>query len=195
MENSRLSRKLDLIVMKKSLFILAFALSSILGFSQKLLTRSGEIKFDASMPDLAEVAAISKTVSAILDQSTGSFATNALIKSFRFKAPLMEEHFNENYMESSVYPNSKFVGKIINFDASKLSSTKSTYDLEGDLTIHGVTKKIKTKITLSSNAGKVTATSNFSVKAKEYKIEIPNLVKDKFAENIKVSVNLILEAK
>ena len=181
--------------MKKSLFILAFAFIGTFGFSQKLLTRSGEIKFDASMPDLVEIAGKSNTASAILDEATGNFATNVLIKSFKFKAPLMEEHFNENYMESSVYPNSKFVGKIINFDASKLSATKTSYDLEGDLTIHGVTKKIKTKITLVSNGGKVVAATNFTVKADDYKIEIPNLVKEKFAENIKIGINFTLEAK
>jgi polyisoprenoid-binding protein YceI len=106
----------------------------------------------------------------------------------------MEEHFNENYMESSKFPKATFKGKIANFDAKKLSSIKSSYDLEGDLTIHGVTKKIKTKLNLVLNGGKIIATSLISVKPQDYNIEIPSLVKDKIAENVKISINFILEA-
>ena len=106
----------------------------------------------------------------------------------------MEEHFNENYMESSKFPKATFKGKILNFDAKKLSASKTSYDLEGDLTIHGVTKKIKSKIILALNGAKVTATSSILVKPQDYKIEIPSLVKGKIAENAKVAINFVLEA-
>ncbi len=181
--------------MKKILiFSMALILANIT-FAQRMLTRSGEIKFDASMPNLVEIAGKSNTVSAILDQVTGNFATSAIIKSFRFKSPLMEEHFNENYLESSKYPNSTFKGKIAGFDAKKLSATKTAYDIDGDLTLHGVTKKIKIKIYLSLNGSKVAATGNFSVHAQDYNIEIPSLVKEKFAEQIKVSFDFNLDSK
>jgi hypothetical protein len=180
----------------KKIFILSITLILVnVVFAQRMLTRSGEIKFDASMPNLVEIAGKSTTVSAILDQSTGNFATSAIIKSFRFKSPLMEEHFNENYLESSKFPNSTFKGKIAGFDAKKLSAAKTAYDIEGDLTLHGVTKKIKTKIYLSLDGGKVVATGNFSVHAQDYKIEIPSLVKEKFAEQIKVSFDFDLDTK
>ena len=181
--------------MKKNFFILGCVLLSTFGYTQKMMTRTGEIKFEASMPAFEEIAAKNNTVSAILDQSTGDLAALALIKAFKFKAPLMEEHFNENYMESSKFTKATFKGKIVNFDASKIISKKTDFDLEGDLTIHGVTKKIKTKITLFSNAGKITATSNLIVKAKDYAIEIPSLVKSKIAEDIKIGINLALENK
>ena len=180
----------------KKIFILSITLIlANVVFAQRMLTRSGEIKFDASMPNLVEIAGKSNTVSAILDQATGNFATSAIIKSFRFKSPLMEEHFNENYLESSKFPNSTFKGKIAGFDAKKLSATKTAYDIEGDLTLHGVTKKIKTKIYLSLDGDKVVATGNFSVHAQDYKIEIPSLVKEKFAEQIKVSFDFDLDTK
>jgi len=163
-------------------------------FSQKVMTRSGEVKFEASMPAFEEIAAITKTASCILDASNGNFAALVLIKSFKFKSPLMEEHFNENYMESSKLPKASFKGTIANFDATKLSTTKSTYDLEGDLTLHGVTKKIKTKISLVQNGNKISTTSIIVVKPQDYNIEIPNLVKDKIAENVKITINFILEA-
>ena len=154
--------------------------------AQKYLSRTAELKFDASVPNMVEIAAKNNKVSAILDATTGKFAVNALINEFKFKAPLMEEHFNENYMETSKYPNAKFSGQLINFDASKLAN-KGTYEVEGDLTLHGVTKKVKTKMTLVLAGGKVSANCNFTVHAQDYKIDIPSLVKEKFAENIKVA--------
>jgi len=181
--------------MKKLLIVSIALVFANVTFAQRMLTRSGEIKFDASMPNLVEITGKSNTVSAILDEATGNFATSAIIKSFRFKSPLMEEHFNENYMESSKFPNSTFKGKIAGFDAKKVSATKTVYDVEGDLTIHGVTKKVKTKIYLSSNGGKVAASGSFSVHAQDYNIEIPNLVKEKFADQIKVIFNFELDTK
>ncbi len=181
--------------MKRILIVVLFLLLGEAMFAQKLMTHSGKIKFDASMPDLVEIAGTTTGASCIFDESTGDFVALALIKSFKFKSPLMEEHFNENYMESSKFPKSTFKGKILHFDASKLSGSKGTYELEGDLTIHGVTKMIKTKITLVENAGKIVATSNFTVKCKDYGIEIPSLVKEKFAENIKVALEFPLEKK
>lgn len=180
----------------KKIFVLSIALIlANFGFAQKMITRSGSIKFDASMPNLVEIIGKSKTVSAILDQANGNFATSAIIKSFRFKSPLMEEHFNENYLESSKFPNSTFKGKIAGFDAKKLSATKTAYEIEGDLNMHGVTKKVKTKIYLSLENGKIGASGTFTVHAQDYNIEIPSLVKEKFAEQIKVAFDLDLETK
>jgi polyisoprenoid-binding protein YceI len=179
----------------KKIILVALLLLVNITFGQRLLTRSGEIKFDASMPNLVEIAGKSNTVSAILDQATGQFATSIIIKSIRFKVPLMEEHFNENYMESSKYPNSTFKGKITGFDAKKLAASKVAYDIEGDLTIHGISKKVKTKIYLSLNGNKVAASGNFLVHAQDYGIEIPSLVKEKFANQIKVSFNFDLDSK
>ncbi|MBO9584882.1 MAG: YceI family protein [Flavobacterium sp.] len=179
--------------MKKILVLAVLLFMGNLVFSQKMATRTGEIKFEASMTTFEPVAAVNNSVSAILDESTGEFAALALVKAFKFKIPLMEEHFNENYMESSKFPKATFKGKIINFDASKLSNAK--YDLEGDLTIHGVTKKIKTKITLVLKDRKINADCNFIVKAKDFDIKIPSIVKDKISENINISADFILADK
>ena len=179
----------------KKLILLSLLILVNITFAQRLLTRSGEIKFDASMPNLVEIIGKSSTASAILDQTTGQFATSVIIKSIRFKVPLMEEHFNENYMESYKYSNSTFKGKINGFDFKKLVASKVAYDIEGDLTIHGVTKKVKTKIYLASNGNKVAASGNFLVHAQDYGIEIPSLVKEKFAEQIKVSFSFDLDSK
>ena len=164
-------------------------------FAQKMMTRNGEVKFEASMPAIEEVAATNTAASCIFDKATGDFVTLVLMKGFKFKVPLMEEHFNENYVESSQYPKATFKGKVLNFDAAKQAASKIVYDIEGDLTLHGVTKKVKSKITFSLVSGKLLATSNFTIKPKDYNIEIPNLVKNKIAEEVKVSLNFTLEDK
>lgn len=181
--------------MKNVLYLmLCCVLSAPMAIAQKMITRAGEVKFEASMPGLEEIAGKSTTASCIFDKSTGDLAVLVLVKSFKFKSPLMEEHFNENYMESTKLPKSTFKGKILNYDASKLNGkTTVTFDVEGDLTIHGVTKKIKTKVTFTPSGGKYTMTSDFSVKPVDYGIKIPNLVKGKIAENAKISLKFELE--
>jgi polyisoprenoid-binding protein YceI len=181
--------------MKKTIALFVFLMIGNIIFAQKMITRTGEIKFEATMPAFEEIAGTNNTVSCIFDESTGDFVALVLVKAFKFKSPLMEEHFNENYMESTKFPKASFKGKITNFDTAKLAAIKTTYDLEGDLTIHGVTKKIKTKINLVSSSGKILATSNFDVKPEDYKIEIPNLVKDKIAKNVKLSISFALATK
>lgn len=181
--------------MKKIALIFVFLTIGNLSFAQKMITRSGKITFEATMPSFEEIKGTSNTASCILDKSTGNFVALILVKSFKFKAPLMEEHFNENYMESNLFPKATFKGKILNFDAAKLTSNKSTYDLEGELTVHGVTKKINTKINLVLASGKIIATTNFDIKPQDYKIEIPNLVKDKIAKNVNTTINFTLEAQ
>jgi len=181
--------------MKKVILTFICLIFSIALFSQKLMTRSGEIKFEASMPAFEEVAAMNNTVSCLFDTSTGEIAVLALVKGFRFKVPLMEEHFNENYIESDQFPKSTFKGKVANFDVSKVSSAKSTYDVEGDLTLHGVTKKVKTKITFVKSGEKLISTCNFKVKPIDFNIKIPSVVKSKIAETVEINLKFELEKK
>jgi YceI-like domain len=168
---------------------------SVLGFSQKMMTRSGEIKFEASMPAFEEVAAKNNTVSCIFDSATGEIAALALVKGFRFKVPLMEEHFNENYMESDQFPKATFKGKVANFNSSKLASGKAVFDIEGDLTMHGITKNLKAKITFVPAGEKLISTAVFKVKPADYNIKIPSVVKSKIAETVEISLKFELEKK
>lgn len=181
--------------MKKVIITFIFSFFSILLFSQKLITRSGEIKFEASMPAFEEVAAKNNSVSSIFDTSTGEIAVLALVKAFRFKVPLMEEHFNENYIESDQFPKATFKGKVTNYDASKVISGKAAFDVEGDLTLHGVTKKVKTKITFIQSGEKLISTCVFRVKPIDYNIKIPSLVKTKIAETVEINLKFELEKK
>lgn len=180
--------------MKNIIAIITLVCCLNFGFSQKMLTRTGRIKFEATMPGIEEIAGTSTTSSCVLDKETGDFAVLILVKSFKFKSPLMEEHFNENYMESTKFPKATFKGKVINFDASKLVDGKTlTYDVEGDLTIHNTTKKIKTKLIFVPSGDKLNITGSLSVKPQDYEIEIPSLVKGKIAEYAKIAMKFELE--
>jgi len=194
MEHGRIKRKL--IIMKKSLlnsFVLLLIFAAVTNASaQKLITKTGNIKFQASMPSYEEVAAENKSVSAVLDQSTGDFASLVLIKGFRFKVALMEEHFNENYMESEKFSKATLKGKIEDFDISKITSTPKNFTLKGDLTIHGKTKPVTVIIKISKAANGVNAIGAFEVKPEDFDIEIPSLVRKKVADKIKINYNFLL---
>ncbi len=176
--------------MKKIILtIVCFAFATV-GFSQKMMTRSGEIKFDATVPGAMDpVVAVSKTVSSILVSNTGELRINGLVKSFKFKSPLMEEHYNENYMESDKFPNTSFSGKVVGYDGKS-----GSYDVEGDLTIHGVTNKVKTKMTVTAGA-KTSIAGAFVIKLIDYKLEVPAMAKKTLAETAKISIKLELENK
>jgi polyisoprenoid-binding protein YceI len=181
--------------MKKISLLIVFLIFSTVVFSQKYFTRSGVINFEASMPAFEEVAAKNNTVSSVFDTATGEIAVLVLVKGFRFKVPLMEEHFNENYIESDQFPKATYKGKVINFSVSKLSSSKVTFETEGDLTIHGVTQKVKSKITFLKSGEKLLATSTFKIKPTDYKIIIPSIVKSKIAETVEIDLKFDLEKK
>ena len=103
----------------------------------------------------------------------------------------MEEHFNENYVESGKYPKATFAGRITNLDAVDFKKN-GTYkvNVKGNLTIHGETNEVEVPGTLTVESGKIKANAVFNVAPDDYKIEIPKLVKDKIARQIKVTVNM-----
>jgi hypothetical protein len=160
-------------------------------FSQKMITRSGEIKFDATVPGaMDEVIGTNKTVSAIFDKSTSDLVVLALVKSFKFKSSLMEEHFNENYMESDKLPKASFKGKVFNYNGKA-----GSYDVEGDLTIHGIANKVKTKMAVVNDGEKLMISGAFTIKLIDYKLDVPALAKKTLSETAKISIKLVLENK
>jgi len=183
--------------MYKRIFIVVLILSaSIYSKAQDLwFTRNGSISFYAGTP-LEDIDANNNDVASLINIKTGEVAFTVLIKSFHFKRALMEEHFNENYMESTKYPKSTFTGKItdpsfVNFgkDGSYLVS------VEGDLTIHGQTRKVSTPANITVSGGKISATSTFKVMMADYKISIPGVVADKISKEAKIEVKCYYEKK
>ena len=192
MEYRWINRKLNLIKMKK-IIVMLFLFVGILNVSaQKYATKTGSLKFEATVDAVEEIAAENKNTSAILESATGDIAVLTLMKGFRFKVALMEEHFNENYVESDKFPKATFKGKVEEFDASKLSATAKAFKISGDLTLHGKTKKIIANAKISKSGDKITVTGNFDVKPEDFDIEIPKIVSKKISDKIKVNFNLSL---
>ncbi len=176
--------------MKKILFICIcfLAFSSTLVAQQKFSTKTGVIDFEASVPSFEEVKAKNENVSAIL-KDDGTFASLALMKGFRFKVALMEEHFNENYAESSTYPKTTFKGKIKDFDMSKVSETETTFTVAGTVNMHGTDKAIEVPVVIKKDGDTIILTTNFVLKPGDFNIEIPKVVSSKIAEEINVSAS------
>ncbi len=176
--------------MKKIAILVVALLIGGVTYSQKMITRAGEIKFDATVPGaLDEVIGNNTTVSSLFDKTSGELVVQGMVKSFKFKSPLMEEHFNENYLESDKLPKTSFKGKVIGFNGKS-----GSYDVEGDLTIHGVTNKVKTKMSVTSDGG-ILISGSFTIKLADYKIDVPSLAKKTLAETAKITLKLPLENK
>ena len=172
--------------MKNILYLVLLSVS-LTAAQSKYITKTGQLNFEASVPSFEEVAAKNSSTTAILNSETGEFAALALVKGFRFKNALMEEHFNENYAESNLYPKATFKGKISDFNSSD-----GNYKMTGDLTFHGVTKTLENlTVDISSSGEKIIISGGFVTDPSDYNIEIPKIVRNKIAES--VTVNFVFE--
>lgn len=170
----------------------ALALLPCLTHAQdKYGSRDGGITFFSEAP-LENITAVTHKAASVLIPATGEIQFSALIKAFEFEKALMQEHFNENYMESSTFPKAIFKGRLVPKDGDDLTKP-GTYDVgvEGTITIHGVEKPLSTSATLVvAKDGSITAKSEFNVKPEDHDIAIPGVVRGKIAESIKVSVDI-----
>ncbi len=167
------------------LFVLAINMQA-----QKQLCKDGHVWFYGSTP-LENVEAHSKTAAGIIDQSNGSVVVNALLKSFEFEKALMEEHFNENYVESDKFPKAVFKGSIVNLadiQFAKDGVYKAT--VKGDLNLHGVSKAVETVVTFTVKSGNLHVEGKFIVTPQDFNIAIPSLVQDKIAKNIEIHIDM-----
>jgi len=180
--------------MKKFTIILAMVLlTTTLANAQKYMTKRGTIKFFSDTP-MEKIEGTNRQVNSALDFSTGNFVFKILIQGFEFEKALMQEHFNENYMESEKFQNSTFNGKITNIKDVNLAKD-GVYKVvaEGDLAMHGVTNKVKINGTLEVKEGKVIGKATFNVAPKDYNITIPNAVIKSISTAIQVDVNISLD--
>ena len=135
----------------------------------------------------------SDLVTCVLNPKTGEIASLALMKGFRFKLALMEEHFNENYINSDTYPKATFKGKIENFDATALTATAKEYTIKGKLELHGKTNEVTSIAKIRKIDGGIEIITNFSVNSDDYAIAIPSVVKSKVSNKVKVKAEFIVK--
>jgi polyisoprenoid-binding protein YceI len=178
----------------KKVIISALALCLVGSASaQKFYAKDAKINFDATSTTSPEkIAAVNPKGSLIIDAATGKMEAAVLVKGFHFEQALMEEHFNENYMESNKFPKATFAGEIVDFKKN-INLTKDgdyTSTVKGKLTMHGETKDVETKGTFTVKGGKMTAAkASFKAPLTDFKVSIPSVVKDKIAKDAKIDIS------
>lgn len=156
--------------------------------AQEWMTRMGKISFYSSTP-IENIEAVNNQVSAVLETQTGDVAFVVPIRGFKFEKALMQEHFNENYMESEQFPKATFKGNIV--EINKVDFTKNgkhNVTAKGQLTIHGVTKTVTITGTLQVGKNSTIMASKFWVRPADFDIKISSIVASKIAEKIEVTV-------
>lgn len=181
--------------MKKTILLIAvigFNLTTLLA-QDKLFTKQGHISFYSEAPT-EKIEAVNNKVTAVLDSETGAIQFAVLIRAFTFEKALMQEHFNENYLESEKFPKATFKGKISNYESINWTTDGSySAQVTGDLTIHGVTQPVETDGTFVIEKGEVKADSKFIIAVADYDIEIPKMVRENIAKEIEITVSLDLD--
>jgi len=171
----------------KYLFTVCLTTLALLSFqtlhAQKTFgTRNGQIIFQS--PTYEDVKAINNEVSSRLSDN-GSLSFSLLIKSFRFKMAEMQDHFNSEYLHSNQFPRGDFKGTISNIKTVNFSQDGNyPVDVTGDLTLHGVTKKVSTKGSITVKNGKPLAKASFSITVKDFGIKAEDVT-----EKVTITVN------
>uniref|UniRef100_UPI0032EB4113 YceI family protein n=1 Tax=Ekhidna sp. TaxID=2608089 RepID=UPI0032EB4113 len=163
-----------------------FLLACLAGFSQRFKAGETYIKFYSDAP-IEDIEAEHISVSSLLDIETRALVIVIPIKSFVFKKKLMQEHFNENYLESDKYPNATFKGKIEDWDGSHGETDATAI---GTLEIHGVIREIRIKGVIEYVDEKIKLSTVFPIKLEDYKIKIPKAVFYNIAEEVEVTAKL-----
>ncbi len=180
--------------MKKILLSLVLALACIAAQAQtKFFTKNGKIVFDATSASSPEkISGTNEKATSILEVTTGALEFAVLMKAFNFEKALMQEHFNENYVESDEFPKAIFKGSVLNMSSVDLKKDgEYKVNIKGMLTLHGETKEVTATGTLTVKDNAVTnGKSKFSIPLQDYKIEIPSLVKDKVAKDAQIIVDI-----
>lgn len=184
--------------MKKMSMLVAFLILCGIGVQaqEKYFTRTGTVSLNAegALDDVEEIKAKSTTATSVVDITSGQMEWAVLMKGFQFKNALMQEHFNENYVESDKFPKAAFKGQIDAHSNVKWT-TDGTYPVtvNGKMTLHGITRDLVAKGTVQVKGGKPILGSDFVIKLSDYDIKIPSVVGNKIANEVKITVSASLE--
>jgi polyisoprenoid-binding protein YceI len=179
--------------MKRCAFVLLTLFSVSFCFGQVYMTRNGNIKLSSDTP-LESIRAENKDVEAAIDLKNRNIAFSLPLKSFKFTRSLMQEHFNEKYVESDKYPRSTFSGS---FGETIPKGQDGSYPVKvrGKLTLHGVTRDVEIPGTFVRKGNVLTGTANFKLNPTDYKIRIPYIVRDKIEKETAIQVNIVCNQK
>ena len=183
-----------LVMKKNQVLILFFLFLSFQLSAQKYFTRSGVTEFEASEKAFEPVEAINNTTTVILDTTNGLIVSQVFIAGFQFKNALMQEHFNENYMDTHQYPKATFKGNLINFSLENLNAVEGL-ELRGTLSVKGIEKSIETTVNVKEENNRIYVSGMFFVSPQDFQIKIPSIVRDKIAKQIQINIDYELIEK
>lgn len=176
--------------MKNLLFFFTLLVTHAALGQQKLFTKNGSISFQ-SKTSIQKFEALNTKVLSVWETTSGNIEFSLLIKGFQFEKALMQEHFNENYLESDKYPKATFTGVVEN---SKNISFKEnniiTVNVKGLMTLHGVSRSLSIPATIKIKNGEVSAVTSFVIIPEDYNIKIPAVVADNISKKINVQINI-----
>ena len=165
-------------------FICCFLFVAVSISQERYLTKNGAINFYSKAP-MEDITADNNQVLSIVDASKGKMAISILMKSFMFKKALMQEHFNENYVESDKFPKATFKGSILGFDDIKETATNT--QVKGVLSLHGVKKEVIINANFKKIKDAILVDGDFIIEVDNFNIKIPAVVAKNIAKKIKVS--------
>jgi hypothetical protein len=181
-------------MLKSVILVLTLMIAVNVSYAQeRFFTKSGKVSFYSKAP-LEDIEAHNKSVTAVLDTKTGNLQFALQMKGFEFEKALMEEHFNESYVESDKYPRAEFKGQVVN-NAAINYAKNGDYNatVKGLLTIHGETREVQSVGKIMVRDGNLSTDATFNIQLSDFKISIPKLVKDKIANTVKIDVACNLE--
>jgi len=177
--------------MKKTILLSLIILACRTSFSQIYIAKNCEISFFSSSP-LEDIAAVNKACKPIINTSTNDVQMKITITAFQFEKPLMQEHFNEDYMESEKFPNAIYKGKINEkIDWTKDGEYKVT--VTGKFNIHGVEKERTIDGVVKIKGDEINISSKFNIHIADHGIKVPSLYVQNIAEDVEVKLNATLE--
>ena len=180
--------------MKGIISILLLIFVSLTLHSQgKYYTEKGFARFFSVAP-LENIEATNDELKAVINLANGELLFVLPVQSFVFEKDLMRRHFNEQYLETNLFPEARFIGKIVDFNPIiSFYEVSRVVTVRGELTIHGVTRKITEQATLQYSQTRLLGESKFKVKVKDYDIKIPRLLVRNIAEVVEVTLKVDLE--
>jgi hypothetical protein len=178
--------------MKKIMLLLLLLYANLILGQEEMTTNAGIVNFEASVPLFEEVKATNNKASCILNTKTAAIASVVLIQDFRFKIPMMEKHFNDNYMQSADYPKATFKGIIEGFNWNIIGTAPKEFKLNGTLKLHGKSKKIGTIAILRKVDGRLEIIADFDIRLRDFNIEIPEMLCMKVSETVNVKTLFLI---
>lgn len=175
--------------MKSYNLLLLVFLWSNMALGQKYLSDQNHVSFFSEAP-LENIEAHSYSARSVFDMETGKIAFTVPIRTFEFEKSLMQEHFNEKFMESGKYPRAKFSGVVENYSEAQ---GKQQVEAKGEIEIHGVTKEISVPGEMEINGNQIKVTTEFPLEVADFEIKIPEVVTRNIAKTVDVNLEFIYE--